>query len=253
MYSDNINIVAESAYKKNKLYNQNFKGFLILSFIAGMYVCFGVLLSYSLGAYLHDFVAYKLIMAMFFSCALSFIYFAGGELFTGNTFIMTIGVATKKVNISTAIKYCIICFIGNLVGSILCAYIIYTSGLINESTGQFISDFTNIKTTIPPMQLFIRAIFCNILVSIATWCFYIMKSETAKLIMIFWCIVAFFTIGFEHCIANLSLLFLGILAPYDNLNAISGFFYNISIATIGNIIGGVILALAYLYTNKKLK
>ena len=70
--------------------------------------------------------------------------------------------------------------------------------------------------------------------------------------MIFWCVFAFITSGYEHSVANMTLLTAAILAPYNAAVSVSGYFYNILVVTIGNIIGGVALvALPYAVISKK--
>ena len=105
-----------------------------------------------------------------------------------------------------------------------------------------------IKISLPPEQLFIRGIFCNILVCLAVWCTFRLKTETSKLIMIFWCLFAFVTSGFEHSIANMSLLVIGATIT------VAGSLYNLFFVTLGNILGGVLLGVTYHYiSNKKVE
>ena len=61
------------------------------------------------------------------------------------------------------------------------------------------------KVGYAPLPLLARAVFCNILVCLAVWCGTKLKSESGKLIMIFWCIFVFMVCGFEHSIANMSI------------------------------------------------
>lgn len=254
MYNEDITTVCESAYKKNSLLKKNFLGYFILSMLAGIYVGFGVLLAYSVGGYIHnDFIGYKLIMGICFSCALSFVYFAGAELFTGNTFVMAMGAIRKKVTWLDAIKVLVICYIGNFVGSVILALLAVGAGVLNSpEIGGFIAEYSQTKMSLDPFQILLRGILCNILVCVATWCGYKMKSESGKLIMIFWCILAFFTTGFEHSVANMSLLVIGVINPYETGNTFMGIFYNLSLATIGNIIGGILfLAIPYLIISKE--
>lgn len=252
MYSEDINKICEVAEKKVHTIKKNFLGYVFLSILAGIFVGFAVLLSYSVGAMMHHIAGYKLIMGICFSIALSFIYFAGGELFTGNCFTMTIGLAKKRCSFQDAIKILVICYIGNFIGSIILVLLALCTGLLSGDTGIFLADYSSIKMNLSPMEIISRGILCNILVSLATWCGYRMKSESGKLIMIVWCVVAFFTTGFEHSIANMTLLTLGAINPFDTGNTFFGAFYNISLATIGNIIGAsVFLAIPYLIIGKE--
>ena len=88
-------------------------------------------------------------------------------------------------------------------------------------------------------------VLCNILVCLAVWCSIKLKSEIGKLVMVFWCLYVFITAGFEHSVANMTLLAIGLFSSHSAAITISGFIYNIGIVTLGNIVGGVLLAVSY--------
>lgn len=58
--------------------------------------------------------------------------------------------------------------------------------------------------------------------------------------MVFWCLYAFFTCGFEHSIANMTVLTLGLLSPVDASITLSGYLYNLFFVTLGNIVGAIV-------------
>ena len=102
------------------------------------------------------------------------------------------------------------------------------------------------------VPLLLRAILCNILVCLAVWCAGKCRSESAKLIMIFWCLFAFITSGFEHSIANMTLLTIGLLEPAGQAVSIGGYFYNLAVVTVGNMIGGIVfVALPYFAASRR--
>ena len=71
-------------------------------------------------------------------------------------------------------------------------------------------------------------------------------DETAKILLIFWCLFAFITCGFEHSVANMTLLTVSLLAPFNAAVSVSGYVYNLAFVTLGNIVGAVIfLAIPY--------
>jgi nitrite transporter NirC len=78
-----------------------------------------------------------------------------------------------------------------------------------------------------------------------------MKSESGKLIMIFWCIYLFVVCGFEHSIANMTLFSMGRLAGGENIASFGLMLYNLAATTIGNSIGGILLSLSYWIIGKK--
>ena len=96
MFNEEIEEVSKSAYKKVSLLKNNPIGYFLAAILAGIYVSLGVTFAFSVGAMLHDFSAYKLIMGICFGMALSLCAMAGAELFTGNNFVMAI-VLVKKL------------------------------------------------------------------------------------------------------------------------------------------------------------
>lgn len=79
-----------------------------------------------------------------------------------------------------------------------------------------------------------------------------MKSESGKLIMIFWCLFAFITCGFEHSIANMTVLSIGVLIPHSETISLLGMFNNLLPVTLGNFIGGALfLGGSYYYIGKE--
>ena len=106
--------------------------------------------------------------------------------------------------------------------------------------------------SLPPLVLFLRGILCNVLVCLAVWCGFRCKSDSGKLIMTFWCLYAFFTCGFEHSVANMTVLTLGLLNPAGMAVSLSGYGYNLLWVTLGNIVGAVLfLAIPYGIASKK--
>ena len=82
---------------------------------------------------------------------------------------------------------------------------------------------------------------------------YKLKEETAKLIMIFWCLFTFITAGFEHSVANMGFLTMGLLLPHDAAVTIGGWFHNVAWVSLGNFIGGVLFVkIINIFKNEKI-
>ena len=110
------------------------------------------------------------------------------------------------------------------------------------------------KMSLPAQELFFRGLFCNILVCLAVWCTFRCKDDVSKLIMIFWCLFIFITAGFEHSVANMTLLTIGLLSPGTAAVSIAGYIYNIGVVTLGNMIGGIFfVAIPYYLISRKNK
>ena len=254
MFCEEFNSVVMAAKAKVNLLKTNKPGYFISSMLAGFYVGMGIMLIFTIGGLLNSSgsSATRIVMGASFGVALSLVIMAGSELFTGNNFIMMAASLSKEVKWTDTLKVWVVSFAGNLVGSIIAGSMFYAAGLSAGPVGEFIAKASATKMSIPFWPLLMRGVFCNILVCLATWCSFKLKSESAKLIMIFWCLFAFITAGFEHSVANMTLLTIGLLNPgAANVSAI-GYVYNIGVVTLGNIIGGaVFLALPYYIISKK--
>ena len=94
---------------------------------------------------------------------------------------------------------------------------------------------------LPAEQLILRAILANWFVCLGVWMAARVKSETAKILLIWWCMFTFITSGYEHSIANMCGLMLGLLLPHEGMNiSLGGYGYNLALSTFGNIIGGAL-------------
>lgn len=254
VFSEEINKVAEVAKVKINLLKSNRLGYLTASALAGLYVGLGIMLIFTIGGILTaaNSASTKIIMGLGFGVALSLVVFAGSELFTGNNFVMMVGVLKKSVTIVDTIKVWIVSFLGNLIGSVIGAYLFYAAGLAKGSVGKFIVDVTAMKMKLPAQELIVRGVLCNLLVCLAVWCSFKMKEEVGKLIMIFWCLFVFITAGFEHSVANMTLMSIGLFVPHGNAITLGGFIYNLGFVSLGNIIGGaLLLAVPYYLISKE--
>lgn len=254
MFQNEIKAVAEAAVKKKEFLEESKGRYLIAAILAGVFVGFGILVMSVIGGTLTP-LAYpttKLINGAAFAVALSLVVMAGSELFTGNNFVMTVGALEKRISWGNAIKIWIFAYIGNLIGSVLLATVFKGTGVINEGIQAFILSASEGKMTMGILELVTRGMLCNMLVCAAVWCSMKMKSESGKLIMIFWCIFTFVTCGFEHSVANMTMLSLALMLPHGATVTLGGLVYNLLFVTLGNVIGGaVFVAVAYWYISKK--
>ncbi len=251
MFKNEFQNLVNASKAKLNLLETNPIGYLMSSGLAGMYVGLGIILIFTVGGFLTGLPYAKIAMGVSFGIALSLVLMAGSELFTGNNLIMTAGSLKKEIPWAKTVKLWIFCYVGNWIGSIVVAVLYHLSGLNTGAVAEFIAKVTYSKTTAPIDQLFIRGILCNILVCLAVWCYLKLQSEAAKLIMIFWCLFAFITSGYEHSIANMTLLTIGILNPMTQAITIGGYFTNILVVTLGNMFGAIVfLAIPY-YTISK--
>lgn len=246
MYQELIQSLTNAAVAKEGLLKKGLLRYLLLAMFAGFFVGLGIILIFTIGGVLGDSPAKRIVMGLSFGIALSLVLMVGSELFTGNNMIMTVGSLEKKVSWITTLKIWIYSYIGNLLGSVLVAWLYFMTNLAKGDVGNFIIKVTETKMNAPFSDLFFRGILCNVLVCLAVLTFIKLKEETAKLIMVFWCLFAFITSGFEHSIANMTLMAIGLFLPHPETVSVAGYMANLVPVTLGNMVGGaIILGLGY--------
>lgn len=241
MYNELVVKVSGAAQKKASMSKNNMLKYTILSMMAGMFVGLGIFLIMSIGGALAGAPSTKIIMGASFGVALSLVIFVGSELFTGNNFIMTVGALEKKVSWLDALRVWGMSYVGNFLGSFFAGWLFVSAALTKGATGEFMMKVAAGKMAGDFMPLLFKGILCNILVCLAVLCAIKMKDETAKLIMIFWCLFAFITSGFEHSIANMTIFATALLAPHSEAISVAGMMDNLIPVTIGNFIGGALV------------
>lgn len=241
MYSDGVQAVGEQAAVKLEHQRQSLLGHLVRSALAGMYVGIAVVLILTIGAFLPK-ETQKLVMGVCFGGALTIVIFAGSELFTGSNLVLTLGVLTGKARMRDLLSNWVYTWIGNLTGAVILAVMVVRSGVLDaEPIHGFVLKVVETKMNLPPEQLFWRAVLANWLVCLAVWMAARIKDDTARLLMIWWCMFTFITCAFEHSVANMCGLLLGLMLPHEGMNITwSGYGYNLGLATLGNIIGGAL-------------
>lgn len=241
MFKDEFKAVCSSGVSKRDLLKNNPLGYFISAMLAGMFVAFGSFLTFTLGGHLAAAESTanlaKPVQSAAFAIALSLVVMAGAELFTGNNFVMTSAALRKAVSWSETIKLWGVCWLGNLLGSALAVVLFMMTKVPTGDIAAYFDKAGVMKVGLEPLPLLVRAVLGNMLVCLGVWCGIKMKSESGKLIMIFWCIFMFMVCGFEHSIANMATI--GV-ALADGAVSLGQYLYNIVVATIGNMIGGVL-------------
>jgi nitrite transporter NirC len=244
MYSETIDVLAQQASAKLEGQRRSLLAHLIRSMLAGMYVGAAIVLIFIIGGSLSkdNPSLVKLVMGICFGGALTIVIFAGSELFTGSNLVLTLGVLSKKANVGDLAANWFWTWVGNLLGSILLATLAVRAGVFNvEPIQSFVLKLVQTKMNLPPEQLIWRAVLANWMVCLGVWMSARIKSEPGRILMIWWCMFTFITCGYEHSIANMCGLMLGLLLPHQGMAInLSGYAYNLALATVGNIIGGAI-------------
>lgn len=244
MYKDIIIGLTNSANTKKNLLEGSLFKYMVASILAGFFIGMGMLimtLSASIFSPLPIPVV-KFINGFVFSLALSFVVFAGGELFTGNVLVTSVGRLNKKIDTGTLLKILVFSYLGNILGSVLISFLFKMTGVSPEYNEALLKLATG-KTSFDFLPLLFKGIMCNILVCLAVLICSRKISDSAKLILIFWCILAFVSLGFEHSVANMTCFALAKMLNSDFTFAL--ILKNLIPVTIGNIIGGALVALTY--------
>ena len=254
MFTETKNLLSEVAVKKVNFYKSGIIKYLIASMWAGAYVGFGIFLIMTIGGLGSEsnFPFTKMLMGLSFGIALSLVIMAGSELFTGNNLILTVGALDKKVTWKDSANIWIWSFIGNAIGSTLLGLLLSLTNASATPTGAFILKTAATKMNGDFIPLLVNGILCNLLVCLAVLCSVKMKSESGKLIMVFWCLFAFITSGFEHSVANMTIFATALFMPHPETVSLMGVFQNMIPVTLGNFIGGaLLLGASYFYMGKE--
>ncbi|MEZ4529354.1 MAG: formate/nitrite family transporter [Desulfobacterales bacterium] len=226
----------------------------VLGMLAGAYIGFGGLFSASVTFDLAPKAgvgATKLIAGASFSLGLMLVIIAGAELFTGNNLMISsvmIGEITWKKMLA---KWGVV-YLANFAGSILMALLFYFSGLWKTGAGALGEAAVKVayaKVHLSYTESFVRAVGCNWLVCLAVWMALASRQVIGKIFAIFFPIMGFVAIGFEHCVANMYFIPNGIflsqwagIAPagldLSTLTWTAFLIGNLLPVTIGNIVGG---------------
>lgn len=231
----------------------------LLGILAGAFIAFGAEAS-SLAAHNVTQVGIqRLIMGCVFPVGLIMVVLLGTELFTGNC-MMVAAVADNRVKLAMLLRNWIVVYLGNLIGAALIVLLVSATGQLGYSSNGLA--VLTIKTAAAKTGLsfgaaFAGGILCNALVCIAVLLAMASKSIIGKIAGIWFPIMAFVLSGFEHSVANMYYIPAGIFASMNpayaaaaqeagvnmaNLNAL-GFLGNIVPVTLGNIVGGAVIAL----------
>lgn len=254
MFTETKNLLSEAAVKKVNFYKSGIIKYLIASMWAGAYVGFGIFLIMTIGGLGSEsnFPFTKMLMGLSFGIALSLVIMAGSELFTGNNLILTVGALDKKVTWKDSANIWVWSFIGNAIGSTLLGLLLSLTNAAATPTGAFILKTAATKMNGDFIPLLVNGILCNLLVCLAVLCSIKMKSESGKLIMVFWCLFAFITSGFEHSVANMTIFATALFMPHPETVSLMGVFQNMIPVTLGNFIGGaLLLGASYFYMGKE--
>ena len=235
----------------------------MLAVLAGAFIALGAVFSTTVTAGASGVLPYgitKLLGGVVFCLGLILVVIAGAELFTGNNLII-MAWASRKVTTAQLLRNWTIVYVGNFVGSVATALFMFLSRQYvfgSNAIGLNILNIADAKVNLDFVQAIVLGILCNALVCLAVWLTYSARTTTDKILAIVFPITAFVAAGFEHSIANMYFIPIGLFvkggapaefwsqigktaADYSSLTWQGFFLNNLIPVTIGNIIGGTVM------------
>lgn len=198
------------------------------------------------------FAASSLLGGLAFSLGLFAVLVAGAELFTGNN-LMVQGYLSGKYTAGALLRSWLVVYAGNLVGSLLLVALLSLAGFGSMNGGAVGAAMVSVacaKCSLAWRVAFGRAILCNMLVCLAVWMGFAARTVVDKFLCAAVPVTAFVACGFEHCVANMFFIPMGMVAHAAGLSAqgtdvaalsVGAMMSNLSAATLGNMVGGAVL------------
>lgn len=230
---------------------------LVSSFLAGAYIAFGGLVAIATTSGLKASTwgsLPTLITGATFSLGLILVVIAGSDLLTGNMALVTIAALRRRVSAAGLVRNLALVTVGNVVGALVVAYLLaYKTGVIpdHHAGGIVYERIASIAkgkaVTETHLQQFLRAVGCNWLVCLAVWLGLAAEDVGGKVLGIFFPILAFVAIGFDHVVANMFFLPLAMFVHVPGVTA-AKVADNLVFAYLGNFVGAALfVAGAYYY------
>lgn len=235
----------------------------VLAVLAGAFIGLGACFATAVGAGSHGALpvgVVRLLAGGAFSLGLILVVVGGAELFTGNN-LMIMALAARRIRLVQLLRHWGVVYVGNFVGAVATAGLVWFSGTWSAGDGAVGVHALRIaaaKCELTAVQAVAAGILCNGLVCLAAWLCLSARTVADKVLAIVFPIAAFVTCGFEHSIANMYFVPLGIwivdgadpeswvtagtaTQAYASLRWPTFLLRNLLPVTLGNIVGGAVL------------
>lgn len=227
---------------------------LILAVMAGAFIALGGALATIAAAGLSGAQA-ALVKGAVFPLGLILVVVCGAELFTGNC-LFSLPLLNRDIKLGRAFKNLGIVYGGNLVGGVFIAVLVVYSHAMGDAAAIACVATAVAKCSLGFGDAFLRGILCNMLVCLAVWSSVAAKNVGGKLLAVYMPVFAFVVCGFEHSVANMYYLSAGLMAQAELGLAVTatlgdGLLYCVLPSTLGNIIGGALIGVAFWAVNRK--
>jgi formate/nitrite transporter len=219
-------------------------------FLAGAYIAFGGLLAVVVSAGLDPAKVggvVTLVTGSVFALGLILVVIAGSELLTGNMALVPLAVMERRIPLRKLFENFGWVALGNLLGSLFIAYFLaeQTGVITADAPLERLTGIAQLKgTTETEWQIFTRAVGCNWLVCLAVWMALGAEDVAGKILAIFFPIMAFVALGFDHVVANMFFLPAAIFAGVDGITW-GDALHNWVFAFLGNFVGAAIFVAGF--------
>jgi formate transporter len=207
----------------------------------------------------------KLVGGLCFSLGLILCVLLGAELFTSTTLTL-VAKAANRITWGQLLKNWGLVYFGNLIGGLIIVALIIMSAEYTAANGQWGLNALKVaqhKIHHTFFEALALGILCNLMVCLAVWMAFGARSATDKVMVMLLPVAMFVASGFEHSIANMFMIPVGIAihsvagpefwqaigqdpATFADLTVSNFVLHNLIPVTIGNIIGGgVMVGLTY--------
>lgn len=221
-------------------------GLFIQAIQAGAFIALGGVVSLIVGFGFPEITAgnpslQRLLSGMMFPVGLLLVVVLGAELFTGNNALLMPGLISGKMGWRAVARNWTLVYLGNFVGAVTFAYLlVYVSGLTApEPYHSAIVNMAQAKVSMEWLTVFLKGIGANWCVCLAVWLALSGSTLIDKAVGCFLPVMAFVILGYEHCIANMFFIPLGMMEGAD-VTVAQFCFFNLIPATLGNIVGGAL-------------
>lgn len=221
---------------------------LVLAVMSGAFISLGAtfMLVVKSDATL-PFAATQLLGGFAFTLGLFLVLAAGAELFTGNC-LMVMGPLSGRFSWGKLLSSWLVVLAGNLAGALLASAAMLAAGVASANGGALGEAAIAVaegKVALGWGAAFVRGVLCNMLVCLAVWVGHSASSVTDKFFSALLPVMGFMAAGFEHCVANMFFLPYAMMLQATGVASgsvdLAGVLHNLSAATLGNLVGGVVL------------
>ncbi|MGY1814541.1 formate/nitrite transporter family protein [Blastococcus sp. SYSU D00820] len=224
---------------------------LVSAFLAGAYISFGALVAITVSSGLDSDTwgtLPTLFMGAAFTLGLVLVLIAGSDLATGNMMLVPLSAMNGKITVGDVVRNLTLVLLGNLLGALFVAYFLAVStGVIGDpdSTGNAgltfarLSEIADGKVHHTAWETFLRGVGCNWLVCLAVWMSLAATSVSGKVLAVFFPVMAFVAMGFDHVVANMFFLPAALAAGVEGVGW-GDTLVNWLLAGAGNLVGAVV-------------